>query len=54
VILVTGASGYIGGVARRRLSTMRHPAAAMARNAPKAEHNLPAGIPTGIADYDDM
>jgi NAD(P)H dehydrogenase (quinone) len=32
---------------------MGHPVAAMARNARKAKHNLPAGIPLRIADYDD-
>ena len=51
MILVTGASGYVGGVAVRRLSTMGHPVAAMARNARKAERNLPVGIPIRIADY---
>jgi NAD(P)H dehydrogenase (quinone) len=53
LILVTGASGYVGGVALHRLSTMGHPVAAMARDARKAERNLPAGIPIRIADYED-
>jgi NAD(P)H dehydrogenase (quinone) len=53
MILVTGASGYVGGVALRRLSMMGHTVAAMARNARKAERNLPAGIDIRIADYDD-
>lgn len=32
---------------------MGHPVIALARNARKAENNLPAGIPIRIADYDD-
>jgi NAD(P)H dehydrogenase (quinone) len=52
VILMTGASGYVGGVALRRLSTMGHSLAAMARR--KAEHELPAGIPIRIANYNDI
>jgi NAD(P)H dehydrogenase (quinone) len=53
VILVTGASGYVGGVALRRLSTMGHSVAAMARNAGKVEGNVPAGTQVRVADYDD-
>jgi NAD(P)H dehydrogenase (quinone) len=53
VILVTGASGYVGGAALRRLSAMGHPVAGIARDPRKAAHNLPVGIPIRIADYDD-
>jgi NAD(P)H dehydrogenase (quinone) len=53
MILVTGASGYIGRVALRRLSIMGHSVTAMARNARRAEHSTPAGVPIRIADYDD-
>lgn len=54
MILVTGASGYVGGVALRRLSAMGYPVAAMARNPRNAEDTVPAGIPIRIADYDDV
>lgn len=54
MILVTGATGYIGGMALRRLSAMGLPVTAMARNARKSEEALPAGLPVRIADYDDL
>jgi NAD(P)H dehydrogenase (quinone) len=53
MILVTGASGYVGGAALRRLAAMGHPVAAMARHVGRAEHNVPAGVPVRIANYDD-
>lgn len=53
MILVTGATGYVGGGALRRLAELGHPVAAMARDHAKAERNLPAGIPVRIADYND-
>jgi len=51
MILVTGASGYVGSAALRLLSTMGHSVAAMARDARKAERSVPDGIPIRIADY---
>ncbi len=51
-LIVTGAPGYVGRMALRGLSTMGDPVAAMARNARKAEENLPAGIQKRIADHD--
>ena len=53
MILVTGASGYVGGMALRRLSALGHAVAGMARNADKARRNLPDGVALRIADYDD-
>jgi len=54
MILVTGASGYVGGMALRCLSAMGHPVVAMARNLRKAEESVPAGVPIRVADYDDV
>jgi len=54
MILVTGATGHIGGTALRCLSAMGQPVAAMARDARRSEENVPAGIPVRIADYDDL
>ena len=53
MILVTGASGYVGGKALRHLSAMGHSVAGMARNTQKAGHTLPHGIALRVADYDD-
>lgn len=53
MILVTGASGYVGGAATRRLSAMGHPVAGLARSVRGAEPNLPAGTPIRVADYHD-
>ena len=54
MILVTGASGYVGSMALRHLSAMGHPVAAMARNARKARQTLPPGVALRVADYDDI
>jgi NAD(P)H dehydrogenase (quinone) len=54
MILVTGASGHVGGMALRCLSAMGCPVAAMARNPRKAEETVPAGVPIRIANYDDV
>jgi NAD(P)H dehydrogenase (quinone) len=54
MILVTGASGYVGGMALRCLSAMGHPVTAMARNPRKAEETVPTGVPIRVADYDDV
>lgn len=54
MILVAGASGYVGGMALRRLSAMGYPVTAMARNPRKAEETVPAGVPIRVANYDDV
>lgn len=54
MILVTGASGYVGGMALRRLSAMGCRVAAMARSPRKAQETVPAGVPIRIADYNDV
>jgi NAD(P)H dehydrogenase (quinone) len=54
MILVTGASGYVGGMALRCLYAMGCPVAAMARNPGKAKETLPTGVPITIANYDDL
>ncbi|HET9951681.1 MAG TPA: NAD(P)H-binding protein [Candidatus Eisenbacteria bacterium] len=53
MILVTGATGYVGGAALRRLLAMGQPVAALARDAGRAAAALPAGVPIRVADYDD-
>jgi NAD(P)H dehydrogenase (quinone) len=54
MILVTGASGYVGRMALRSLSAMGHPVVGMARGPRKAETTVPAGVPIRIANYDDL
>ncbi len=53
MILVTGATGYVGRAAMRRLSAAGHAVIAMARDARKAERTLPSGTQVRIADYDE-
>lgn len=53
MILVTGATGYVGGRALRLLSAAGRPVVAMARDAQRAGSELPSGIDVRIADYDD-
>jgi len=52
MILVTGASGHVGGAALRILAAQRLPAAGLVRSAQSAKV-LPSGISPRIADYDD-
>lgn len=54
MILVTGASGHVGGAALRFLSAMGYPVAAMARNSRKAAEIVPAGVPIRLANYEDL
>ncbi|HXV28810.1 MAG TPA: NAD(P)H-binding protein [Sinorhizobium sp.] len=53
MILVTGASGYIGGAVLRRLSESGHAVSAMVRNLSRAAQVGAAGTPIRIANYDD-
>ncbi|WP_331371549.1 SDR family oxidoreductase [Sinorhizobium chiapasense] len=53
MILVTGASGYVGGAALKRLSERGHPVSAMVRNLGRAAEVRAGGVPIRIANYDD-
>lgn len=53
MIVVTGASGYIGGKAISRLLELGVPVTAMGRQRERLRQALPSDVPTVIADYDD-
>jgi NAD(P)H dehydrogenase (quinone) len=53
MIIVTGASGYIGSKAVSRLLERGLPVTAMGRNAGRLRQALPSGVRMAIADYDD-
>jgi len=53
MIVVTGASGYIGSRAVSRLLDLGLPVTAMGRNAQRLRQAIPPGVPMAIADYDD-
>lgn len=53
MILVTGASGYIGGKAVQRLSELGLPVAAMGRDEARLRQTVPQEVPLTIADYND-
>jgi NAD(P)H dehydrogenase (quinone) len=53
MIVVTGASGYIGSRAISRLLDLGLAVTAMGRNAERLRQAVPPGVPTVIADYDD-
>jgi NAD(P)H dehydrogenase (quinone) len=54
MILVTGASGYVGGAVLRRLAHRGHAVSAMVRNLGLAAQVQGAGVPIRIANYDDQ
>jgi NAD(P)H dehydrogenase (quinone) len=53
MIVVTGASGYIGSRAIHRLIGLGLPATAMGRDGARLRKVIPDGVPIAIADYDD-
>jgi NAD(P)H dehydrogenase (quinone) len=53
MIVVTGASGYIGSRAIRRLVELGFPVTATGRDGERLRKAIPDGIPIVIADYDD-
>lgn len=53
MILVTGANGYVGSRAVRRLTELGVPVTAMGRDEVRLRKVIPEGIPLVIADYDD-
>ncbi len=53
MILVTGASGYVGGTVLRRLAESGNAVSAMVRNLGRAARVEDAGAPIRIANYDE-
>lgn len=53
MIVVTGASGYIGSRAARRLAELGLPVTAMGRDDARLRKVVPEYVPIAIADYDD-
>jgi NAD(P)H dehydrogenase (quinone) len=53
MILVTGATGHVGGAIVRRLRSLGLETVAMVRNPAAAGQRLPAGTPLRVADYED-
>jgi len=53
LILVTGATGYVGGAILRRLSSLEVETVAMVRDAKAAGLRLPPGTPLRVGDYED-
>lgn len=53
MILVTGASGYVGGKAVHRLLELELPVVAMSRDEARLRQALPRETPVAIADYDN-
>ena len=53
MIVVTGASGYVGSSAVRHLAALGAPVTAMGRDETRLRKMVPAGVPLVIADYDD-
>lgn len=53
MIIVTGASGYIGSRAARRLAELGLPVTAMGRDEARLRKAIPEDVPIAIADYDD-
>ncbi|WEX76253.1 NAD(P)H-binding protein [Sinorhizobium numidicum] len=53
MILVTGASGYVGGAVLRRLSERGHAVSGMVRSLARATQVQTAGFTIRIANYDD-
>ena len=53
MILVTGASGHVGGAVVRRLASLGHDVVAMVRDVQAASRRLPSGVALRVADYED-
>ena len=53
MIVVTGASGYTGSRAIRRLFELGLPVTALGRDSARLRKAIPHGVPVTIADYDD-
>lgn len=54
MILVTGATGHVGGAVVRRLASLGQDVVAMVRDRRTAAERLPPGIALRIADYEDV
>lgn len=54
MILVTGATGHVGGAVVGRLASLGHDVVAMVRDRQTAAERLPPGIALRVADYDDV
>lgn len=53
MILVTGATGHVGGAVVGRLVSLGHDVVAMVRDPRTAAEHLPPGIALRVADYED-
>ena len=53
MILITGATGHVGGTVVSRLASLGHDVVAMVRSRQTAAERLPSEIALRIADYDD-
>lgn len=53
MIVVTGASGYVGSRAVRQLRELGLPVTAMGRDAARLRNALPEDVPVILADYED-
>jgi NAD(P)H dehydrogenase (quinone) len=53
MILVTGATGHVGGAVVRRLVSLGHDVVGMVRDHRAAAKRLPSGIALRVADYED-
>lgn len=54
MILVTGATGYVGSAVVRRLASLGHDVVAMVRDRQVAAERLPPGSALRVADYEDV
>lgn len=54
MILVTGATGHVGGAVVRRLASLGRDVVAMVRDRRTAAERLPPGLALRIADYEDV
>jgi NAD(P)H dehydrogenase (quinone) len=54
MVLVTGATGHVGGMVVGRLAALGHDVVAMVRDRQTAVERLPSGVALRVADYEDV